>query len=197
MPLNKFESEDKWGLKNNSDKIIVEPIYDSIFLAKNGAVASIHIYEEHDDYGKLIIFSIDSSGDKIANITKELEKQGIEKVLEFWQLNENLFAFQYLHWNSMELTGVFNQYGQLIIKPDYDEVELISENLLLCFHGEHYEEYDELGNKNYGKKLFNVNGDKIEDESIKDYEELENGEFLFITDSERKIYTNKFGRVKK
>jgi hypothetical protein len=143
----------------------------------------------------LEIFLIDSTGDSVVNINEELERQNIDNIIEFWQLNENLFSFQYSDYDTLELMGVFNENGKIIINPEFHEITLISDKLLLCFHGEHYEEYDSLGNKNYGQKLFNTFGDKIEFESIKDYEELENGKFLFEKTSQRKFKTNEFGKI--
>lgn len=195
MALVKFEVKEKFGLKNNSNVVIVEPIYDEMHLTNKGAVASRRIYDESEEEDKLEIYSIDSSGDIVVNIIEELDKQGVDNVLEYWQGNDNLFLFQYSNYDTMELMGVFNQYGQVIIKPEYDEIELISENLMLCFHGAHYDEYDSLGVKNYGNKLFNINGKQIEEESIKDYEELDDGEILFIINSGSKFTTDKYGDV--
>jgi hypothetical protein len=169
MPLIKFKEKQKYGLKNSTELTIVKPVYDNLFLSRNGAIVSEHIYKEIEDNEVLQIHFIDSSGDIVVNITKELERQNIDNIIEFWQLNENLFSFQYSDYDSLELMGVFNEKGEIIINPEFDEITLISEKLFLCFHGAHYEEYDSLGNKNYGQKLYNIFGEKIEAESIQDY----------------------------
>lgn len=197
MPLTKFKVKEKYGLKNNSDLTIVSPVYDSIFLSRNGSILSEYIYQEIEGNEILHIHLIDSSGDFVVNITQELKRQNIDYINEFWQLNENLFSFQYSDYDSLELMGVFNERGEIIINPEFDEIRLISEKLLLCFHGAHYEDYDSLGNKNYGQKLYNIFGKKIEAESIQDYEETENGEFIFETTSKVKFKTNEFGKIEK
>lgn len=196
MPLKKFEIGRKWGLKNTSDKIIVEAKFDEIHLISNVALASYYELDENEDYEKLVILSFDLSGDIMFNISKELDKQGIDNVIEFWHIKDRMFGFQYSDWDSMELSGVFREDGQVIIEPNYDEIELISDYLILCFHGEHYEEFDELGDKNYGHKLYDFDGEKLENESIKEFEEIENDDLEFITISNRKFITDKYGRIK-
>jgi hypothetical protein len=173
----------------------LKPIYDDIFLSRNGAVISKNIYKKEVDNEVLEIYLLDASGDIVINITKELERQNgdIRCIIEFEQLNDYLFEFQYPNWDSLELRGVFNEKGEIIIKPEYDEIELISETLLLCFHGEHYEACDSLGNKNYGQKLYNVFGEKLEYESINNFEELEDGRFLFQTTSKNEFIVSEFG----
>jgi hypothetical protein len=197
MPLIKFEVNEKWGLKNASDKIILDAIFDSIHITRHYAVTSHNEYNQEADYEKLMLTSFDLHGDIAVNISKELEKQGVDNILSFWHLKDGLFVFQFSDWDSMELSGVFDENGQIIIKPKYDEIELISDYHILCFHGEHYEEYDELDNRNYGHKLYDLDGNKLEDESIKEFEELENGEYKFVTISNRKLITDKYGRIKK
>jgi hypothetical protein len=174
----------------------LKSIYDDVFLSRNGAVISKNIYKKEVDNEVLEIYLLDASGDIVINITKELERQNgdIRCIIEFEQLNDYLFEFQYPNWDSLELRGVFNEKGGIIIKPEYDEIELISETLLLCYHGAHYKACDSLGNENYGHKPYNVFGEKLEYESINYFEELEDGRFLFETTSKNEFIVSEFGK---
>lgn len=196
MPLIEFELDGKLGLKNASGKVIVETKYDSFIHTTNAIIALHYVYDEDDDCDRINLTALDFSGDLVCDISDELNKQGVDNVLEIWQIKDSLIGFQFSDYDSLELTGVFDEKGQIIIAPDYDEIELISDNLLLCFHGEHYNEFDDLGFKNYGNKLFDLYGNRLEGESIEEYEEIAGGEMEFITTSGRKFITDRFGRVK-
>jgi len=197
MPIIKFKEEDKWGLKNSAGTILVSPLYEEVYITENGAVASEYIYDETEDTEVIRIIAFDNAGDKTATISEELAKQNIDRVLDFWQLTPNLFGFQFSNWDSRELCGVFNSSGQIVISPEFDEVGMLafSEHILTCYHGAHYEEYDGQGIKNYGQKIFDQFGNPIVAESIKDFQDLENGEHSFVTDSGRQFKTNKYGKT--
>lgn len=191
--LTTFQKDGQYGLKNSSDITVVEPIYDEIHISADAIVASRFELDQEDEEKKVLDI-LNLSGRIDLEATKKLSEHDIHPILEFWPLGSDLFGFQYSNWDSLELTGVFNAKGQLVISPDYDEVELISDHLLLCFKGEHYEEYDSLGVKNYGQKLFNSDGQKLEAESISEFEELENGDFKFKTVLGEEFTLTKEGR---
>ena len=191
MPLIKFEFNNLYGLKNSANLVLVEPIYDELYLTNTGAVVCKF---NVDDHARNEILALDASGDTVVDIAEKLRQQQVDNILEVDQLNKSLFTFMYSNYESLELTGVFNDRGEELIPPVFDEIEVFSDHLLLCFHGAHYEEYDALGDRNYSKKLFDINGNQLINASIIDYEELADNQLKFITDGNLEIITDKFGR---
>jgi len=105
----------------------------------------------------------------------------------------SIFCFLYSNWDGMELLGAFDDHGNLIARPQYDDIDAISDYLLLCTNAGRYDMFDEFGDFSEGIKLYNIYGEKLDPNAIKYYEELPNGEFIFETTISSKFKTDRFG----
>lgn len=115
--------------------------------------------------------------------------------MEAYPLNSELRVITFQDLDSLELFGVTNEVGRLLIKPEYDEFDILPNGLVTAFHGAHYDEYDGDANQLYGRKVFNECFELISNSSLKDYEVDDYKSLTLYFKNGETVYTDWDGNI--
>ena len=166
MPISAYQNGELYGLKNSNGRIILDPVYESFEIYKEFICGRLKTNDDNEE-----IHYIDHSGDILANLNKTLPDTYYGAVIDAYPLNETLRVIIFRDWDSLELSGLTNEFGQLLINAEYDEFDMLPNGLVTAFHGAHYEEYDADYNELYGKKVFNRFFNLLSNSALDDYED--------------------------
>tara|TARA_R100000908_G_scaffold61985_2_gene40754 strand:+ start:13973 stop:14569 length:597 start_codon:yes stop_codon:yes gene_type:complete len=190
VPVKTYEVNEAYGLVNDSGIRLTLPIYESIEIF-NEFICGVILNEDGSE-----VHYLDHSGDLIANLNETLPDKYTGTVIEAYPLDNELRTIMYSNWDSMELFGVTNQMGKLLIEPEYAEFEVLPNGLIKSFHQAHYSEYDADANKLFGHKIHLRNGDLLSKDIFDDYDEMSlYGHVILIFKNGKMIKTSSTGEI--
>lgn len=109
-----FSQKNKFGLKNDAEEIIIEPIYEKMIRLGDDA----YIIRKKNKFG-----IINSCG---------------EILVEPKYLHADRFFDKYVKLGNTNDYGVFNNKGETLLAPEYTSIELLSNNMLLTLKNYKY-----------------------------------------------------------
>lgn len=161
-----FKKDEKWGYKNNMDKVVIDPVFQHV---PEQFKLQTEVLAETDDDGNSIYYLYDRSGNRLFCFNELFE----EEIAGVYRHKESSFFLVDIYdWDSNEFTGMVNDEGKVIIPPVYDTIEEVGEGLFKVFYsnpfGKQNDEGEIVKNKfglyDYtGKEIFSPQFDEIGD----------------------------------
>lgn len=120
LPFSKIEKDNKYGIKGK-ENILLPIEYDEIIFSSN----TVQILKKDNKYG---IYSFKEKKIVIPVIYKKIHKfkKGFAKLIESSKNSKNNLENA---TNSIENVGLINQEGEIIVKPNYQDIRPFQEGL--------------------------------------------------------------------
>lgn len=151
-----FKKDEKWGYKNNMDKVVIDPVFQHV---PEQFKLHTEVLAETDDNSNSIYYLYDRSGNRLFCFNQLFE----EEVFGVYRHKESAFFLVDVYdWDSNECTGMVNEEGKIIIPPLYDTIEEVGESMFKVFYSNPLDKKNEDGTviKNkYG--LYDSTGNEI------------------------------------
>lgn len=161
-----FKKDEKWGYKNNMDKVVIDPVFQHVpeqFKLQTEVLAET----DSDENNRYYLF--DRSGNRLFCFNELFE----EEISGIYRHKEtSFFLVDVCDWDSNEFTGMVNEEGKIIIPPIYDTIAEVGEGLFKTYYinpfGKQNDEGEVVKNKfglydSAGKEIFSPQFDDIGD----------------------------------
>lgn len=110
-----FTQNEKWGLKDKNDNIIIQPIYKKMIrLGDNSWI----VQNKKNKFGL-----IDSSGNVLVNIKYAHADRVVSKFVKFG--NEKDY-------------GIYDEYGNVVVNPEYSKIDILFGKMFLTYKNYKY-----------------------------------------------------------
>jgi Leucine-rich repeat (LRR) protein len=197
MPLKVFEKNGKYGLKNKSEVIVIEPEFDEIVEGESSFLA-INYNEKDDEQATLEVISLDPWGDYIASISDSMRNNGYPDFGEIYHLCKDLYVFMTQEYSGSDVNGLFNKYGVIVLQPKFDEIHEIEERVLLGFYSMRSHDFETDWEQDGTFVLFDIHGRLLWEAPVTGGYEIEgdDDDLIFDTYHNEKILVDKNGKAK-
>lgn len=110
-----FSQNEKWGLKDKNDNIIIQPVYKKMIrLGDNSWI----VQNKKNKFGL-----IDSSGNVLVNIKYAHADRVVSKFAKFG--NEKDY-------------GIYDEYGNVVVNPEYSKIDILFGKMFLTYKNYKY-----------------------------------------------------------
>lgn len=192
-----FSQNDRSGLKNDSDKIIVPAEYDEIIVGMACFIGIKFCDDDCDDWFELTeAFVFDSEGKKIACISDAMRRNGYNDFRDVYHIAKDIFCFTHTNNDGYEVLGLFGSLGNILLPPRYDELHTIDDIALLGYYSPRFHEFEFDWEEDDSFTLLSISGEILWHGLIEGHSYDDNDSLFFITKTGENLIIENNRRVK-